>query len=354
MKKSGFLISFFFLSSFGYAQYDNSLVSYIPNSKCGTLSDRAEPRCDKFEEASSTDSILRYWLAPQTVNSNLPVSNTFYFWTSSRELDSVLSQKQLLRTVGSSDPLASWYLMELIRKGVNKNEEIAQHLFSGQRQRTRTAWPNYWATLTESKWDSVNDQLVQVVLMDSALIVKFSPDRNEKHRWKVFDLKGNTISMAEALLRKRHIAAVFLEGRRNVTYVAPRSLHIKDYYRTFILCNQDMIKSWHHAVPGMQAQIIQDLDYLLLMNSYFSEGWMLESQGRRGRIAHASWTMPIAEMKMNNYFFATQRYCWMTGVDANSEATIKILATLRTRWPLQKNPCERFPGKNPVYRPAGK
>lgn len=308
---------------------------------------------NSFAQVSATDSILRFWLAPQTVNSEVPVSKTFYFWTSAQELDSVLSQKQLLRTVAHND-LSDWYLMELVTKGVNKNEELAQHLFSGQRQRTRTAWPNYWATLTESKWDSLNDQLVQVVLMDSALIVKFSPDRNEKHRWKIFDLKGNSIAMSEALARKRHIAAVFIEGRRNVTYAAPRPLHIKDHYRTFILCNQDMIKSWHHGVPGMQDQIVQDLDYLLLLNSYFSEGWTLSSQGKKGKVAYASWSMPVSSMKMNNYFFATQRYCWMSGVDANTDATKQIIDLLRKRWPLQKNPCERFPGKNPVYVPARK
>lgn len=30
-------------------------------------------------ELTATDSILRFWLAPQTLNSNKPVASTFYF-----------------------------------------------------------------------------------------------------------------------------------------------------------------------------------------------------------------------------------------------------------------------------------
>lgn len=295
--------------------------------------------------SSPTDSILRLWLSPQVVNNNKPIANTFYFWTSVRELDSVVKQQRLLRTGPGpqGDPLADEYLEQLVKHGVHDNEEIAHVLFSGSKQRIRTAWPCYWSTLAESNQKPGNDQLVQVVLMDSALIVSFAPDERQKHRWAVYDLRGNVIPMEKALERKRHIAAVFMQGKRNVTFTGPQSYHVKDYYRTFILCNEEMIKSWHHAVPGMQAKILNDLDYLLLLNAYYSEGWTMQAQGRKGKIARASWTMPAAEMRMNELFFATQRFAWMSGVDASQQSTMRIVDLLRERWKLQVNPAEKFP-----------
>lgn len=302
------------------------------------------------EEPSATDSILRLWLSPQIVNNDKPVASTFYFWISPEELDSVLGQKQLLRTSAPSSNLDQIYWDRLLGT-VDDAEPISIHLRSGQRQRIRITWPNYWSQLTEASVLSQENQLIQVELLDSALIVEFSPDENKKNRWAVYDLQGKAVSMERALQRLDYIAAVFISGRNRMSYPGPRVYVHKECYRTFVLCNEKMIKSWHHAVPGMQDKIIQDLDYLLLLNGYFREGWMFPSQGKKGKIALASWTMTESEMKMNNYFFATQRLAWMGGVDADSAATKKIIDLLRMRWPVQKNVCERYPGRYPVYNP---
>lgn len=297
-------------------------------------------------QTSSTDSILRFWLAPQTVNSTAPVARTFYFWISPQELDSVVQQNRLLRTSGQNNMFEERYLEELFSLPQDGEEDaMSAHLRSGDRVRVRNAWPNYWSTLTEGGAPESN-QLVQVVLMDSSLIVAFDTDAKKKNRWTVFDLKGNLIPMETAMVRKHHIAAVFINGKyKTVMQAGTRPVRYMEYYRTFILCNEKMIKSWHHAVPGLQQKILNDLDYLLLLHSYFSEGWRTAAQGKRGKIARAAWVKPVSQMKMGDYFFATQRFAWMSGPHADANSTRNIIDVLRERWPLQKNMMERFPGR---------
>jgi hypothetical protein len=298
-------------------------------------------------QLSATDSIIRFWMAPQTVNSTRPVFNTFYFWASIQEIDSVLNQQRLLRTSETAGMLEARYLDELFYSGQkNPDDGMCAHLRTGDRVRVRAAWPNYWSTLTEGGSES-HDQLVQVVLMDSALIVSFDTEANGKKRWTIFDLRGNEIVMDDAIKRKDHIAVVFVQGKyKAVMQAGPRRLVQQEYYRTFILCNERMIKSWHHAVPGMQQKILNDLDYLLLLHGYFSEGWTMGEPGKRGKLARAAWKKSAAQLKaLDEFFFATQRFAWTDGPRADASSTKVIIDRLRSRWPLQKNMVERFPGR---------
>lgn len=345
-KQAGLILIFLVLAHFGTLP----AAARVSLRQAGTqsdkaslgikLSDRAESRVDKGDAPSATDSILRLWLSPQTISNNKPISNTFYFWTSVVELDSVALQHRLLRTVVQSDHLVNVYQHNLIRE---ENDLVADHLMHGYMQRVRSAWPCYWSQLAE--WQPYgDDQLVQVVLNDSAIIAAYAPDGDKKLRWTFYDLKGNTIARDDAMRRKWQIAAVFISGRNKDVITAPRRYPLKEYYRGFILCNEAMIKSWHHAVPGMQARIISDLDYLLLLNAYFEDPSHEELQGKKGKNCRTAWTMLSTQMKISQLFFATQRFAWMTGVTATQESAKKIIETLRERWPKQKNPVEKFPG----------
>jgi hypothetical protein len=303
----------------------------------------SEALAGEGEEPSATDSILHQWLSPQVVNNNKPVANTFYFWTSTEELDSCLSQGQLLRTSAPSNPAESIYWNKMPGT-IEHPEAISNHLRSGERQRVRAAWPCYWGLLSESFPQSSENQLVQVVLMDSSLIVAFHPDER-KNKWTIFDLHGNSIPMNVALERKRHIAAVFIEARNKVVMMHIHRHVINEYCRSFILCNESMIKSWHHGVPGMQAKIVQDLDYLLLMNAYLGEGLHGQMQGRKGSNCTATWVMPAAKMRVSQMLFATQRFAWDSGKPATQSTSTAIIDLLRERWPRQVKPCERFPAR---------
>jgi hypothetical protein len=232
------------------------------------------------------------------------------------------------------------------------NEPISSHLRSGERQRTRVVWPCYWSVLTDSYQYSSENQLVKVVLNDSSLVVAFYPDQR-KGKWIVWDLKGTMIPMNVALTRKQHIAAVFISGKNKdhelvdlgPSHAGALRTRRKEYYRTFVLCNEDMIKSWHHAVPGMQDKIIRDLDYLLLLNAYLGEGLHAQFQGRKGNNARAAWVKPAVKMRISEMFFATQRLAWWSGEPATEKTTTRIIDLLRERWPKQVKPCERYPGQ---------
>lgn len=294
--------------------------------------------------ASSTDSILRYWLMPQTVSNDKPVANTFYFWTSTQELDTVADQNRLLRTTDCEECDEPYY--SVVLRNSSLNQPLALHLMTGDRQRVRAAWPCYWSNI--GAYNHVvtdNSQLVKVVLKDSALIVALDECAGKKERWKVYDLKGNVISTDEALRRKPQIAAVFYNSYAKVHLRAPvRTLTFSEYRRTFFLCNEDMIKSWHHAVPGLQAKMIRDLDYLVLLNAWFEDPAHCKLQGKKGKNCKAAWHGLQPAMQISDLFFATLRYASVYEPEATQESMKEILDTFRERWKQQKNPVERFPG----------
>jgi hypothetical protein len=219
----------------------------------------------------------------------------------------------------------------------------------------RDAWPCYWADMSEFYADSLKNQLVQVVLMDSALIVSFFPDRKKTKRWECHDLKGNALTMEQALARKRHIAAVYMCSEFKTQTICGFTKKTKlGHFRGFVLCNENMIKSWHHGVPGLQAKVLQDFDYLLLLNAWFENPDHCAVQDRKGKLSYASWNMSATNMKPSDLFFSVLTYSGESGMNAVQSSTMKIIDELRDRFRRQKNPCEAFPGKNPVYIPQRK
>lgn len=352
MKKNSLIILIFFLSFFGYAQNDNLYQRDFLNLTWSYLSDRAPvlseveagARGDKSEEPSSTDSILRNWLAPQTVYDHQPVARTFYFWTSFPDLDSSLEQNQLLRTSVSNDLDILKYKDNLLYHS-RDNEPIVNHLMSGERQRVRSVWTSYWQNINYDTAFPRRQQLVQVVLMDSSLIVSYFPDKKKSERWRVHDLRGNLITMENAMQRKRHIAAVFVSGDDKIVFTGPRRTVYREQYRSFFLCNEDMIKSWHHGVPGLQAKVMKDFDYLILLNAWFENPAHCAAHGPKGKTCSAAWTKLSAQMSVTEMFFATCRRAGYLEPNADQQETKKILEALRVRFQGQMMPCERFPGR---------
>jgi hypothetical protein len=331
MRKSSLLLLIFLLPLIGAAQDQHS-----PAFRFHAWKDE--------QPQSATDSILRLWLAPQTVNDDQPVARTLYFWTSFPDLDSSLKQDQLLRSTYTRDVLAGKYRDELMYHS-RDNEPVVNHLMSGERQRVREAWPCYWQNMHNDTGYERRGQLVQVVLMDSSLIVSFFPDKKKSERWQVHDLRGNLITMESALARKRHIAAVFISGDDKIIFRSPRRAVFREHYRAFFLCNEDMIKSWHHAVPGLQAKVVQDFDYLVLLHAWFEKPEHCAAHGPKGKTCYAAWTKLSTQMTVTGLFFATGRRAGYLEPPADQVETKKIIGQLRERWQTQMMPCERFPGR---------
>lgn len=78
---------------------------------------------EKDKPLTSTDSILQNWLSKGcVVSSQKPVKNRFYFWTTVEELDSVVSQKRLLRTSAPEEQLHYFYWNALFDSKGNRED----------------------------------------------------------------------------------------------------------------------------------------------------------------------------------------------------------------------------------------
>lgn len=298
---------------------------------------------------TATDSILQFWLKKQGVDDAKPIANTFYFWTSPEELDSVDQQHLLLRSQDNNAYTANFYryYREQLSNQKWDANRIAINLREGKFGRTRSAWPCYWS---ENAFDTLfykSTQLVKVELEDSALIVVFHP--KQKKAWQVFDLKGRMLDGAEIEKRSHQIAAVYFSDhiRESMSIEVQIPRKVMDYsQRTFFLCNENMIKAWHHAVPGMQKQILDDLNYLLLLDAYFaSDVKKTLVPGKNGKNVIATWAGNTSEFSVAHYFFRTQTFADSQKPEAFPFAIDQIIGTLRYRWPKQVHAMERFPSR---------
>lgn len=313
-------------------------------------SEKPRAVCSDSTDAS-TDSILRFWLKTQRIDDGKSFGTTFYFWTNAEELAASEKEKTLLRRFDAGTFLQSFY-----RQNINDprwdNHPLAKLLRESDYSRIRDAWPCYWSIGAEN-YQYTGDQLVKVVLEDSALVVVFHPGLKE-NAWQVFDMKSRPVSLPEALKAQSRIALVYFESEKKAQVNIPvnqvdfmpgekhsRKMKISGY-RSFILCNEKMIKSWHHAVPGMQNQVNKDLSYLLLLHAWFgSNAAHMLQPGKNGKNVKAAWK---SEEALSPAQACLQTYRYST-LAADTIATKTIIDELRRCWPLQKNPIEKFPSR---------
>ena len=302
------------------------------------------PHCISSKDTlTATDSILQFWLKPDGVDDDKPIARTFYFWTSVAELDSVSQQHALLRSQYNQDCFIADhadYRKKLEDKKWNKNP-VANLLREGQFGRMRSSWPCYWSELICDTSDHLQTQLVKVELEDSALLVVFRPQN--KIPWEVFDLNGRLIPESEFEKRQDQVAAVYYSDHVNIK-VGGFKL---DYFeRTFFLCNEKIIRVWHHDVPGMQKRIMDDIKYLLLLDAYFgSDAKKTLAPGENGKNVVGCWNGEPKDFSIAQYYFRTQLFADTDKPEAFPFAIDEIIGTLRFRFPRQVNPMENFPSK---------
>lgn len=297
---------------------------------------------------TATDSILHFWLDKQVVENNHPTFNSLWLLLSPAELDSIESSKSLFRKFPFGSFTTMNYFTNINHSRYDK-QPIAQILRSSNNLRLHNAWPSYWSLLNEFQYPYPNgNQLIQVFLEDSALIVSFSP--KEKNPFQVFDVKGNPVSLPDALKRESQIAVVYINEHVKGTYITEiekvktREVNVNMHCRSFFVFNEKMIKHWQHATPSMQHGILKDIDYLLLL-----EAWMKENAqrpalaGKHGKNIVTAWNKPNRERSIQEKIFSTWRYSDETNLDVNYiQSTLK---SVREIWPLQKNPKEKFPSR---------
>lgn len=290
---------------------------------------------------TSTDSILKFWLRSQAVNNTLPVHKTFWLWTSASDLDSIAKYDALLWNFTGADRQQLVYSL-LLNDGHYRDHPCARILLGSDYLRYRSAWTSYWAVCPSADTTQTRkrDQLVQVNLDDSALIVVFRSGAKEKNPFSVYDLNGRMLSWPEAEKRSGHFAAVFVTG--NIAFAGDKTAKRRKMpFRYFILCNEKMIRSWHHGVPGVQQQVAKDMNYLMLLHAW-AEAYPQKSVLKPARSFPAAWNGTGPRMPVAEYYRAAQPE------SANREKNIQpeIRATidfLRAAWRNQVKPVEKFP-----------
>lgn len=306
------------------------LLCFCGKEKKAVAAPSAAAETDPPETA--TDSILKFWLGKQSVNSDSPFPNTLWFWTNWQELDSIDQQKTLLRTAipqTRADKVCDQHLFD--KKW--DSHPVAGWLRSGALQRRRDAWPCYWAIIPAAPVDSFAppNQLVQVVLEDSALVVVFRPD--EKNAFQVFDMQGKIMPLPEAEKSRSRIAMIFLQSGSTSAGI----------FRSFYLCNEKMIRSWHHGVPGVQDKVAMDINYMMLLYAWLEahrEKAVLPGQPE----APLFWTGNPGKMSIAQLIGSTRRTAQREKEDL-LHYTKTAIDHIRQSWRLQLHPMERYPSR---------
>ncbi len=303
---------------------------------------------------TATDSILINWLGKTAVTGAVPKLNRFYLWLEQQEIDSVLQQKNLLRHAQPQSTMEWIYQSSLMEARFAANP-VAQQLRSGQRIRKREAWSNLWAMITETHDTDPRNQLLEVVLEDTAWVALFRPE--SKKPFVVVDVRGNIIPDLEAQNKAHRIAVVLFQSvltskkmdelkERKLRFSIPGSNTESAHFRSFMLVNENMIKSWHHAVPGVQEKLLSEIKYLLLLDAWMSNSPKNQAnRGKNGKVALDKWESNRKLKRVNDAFFANLRVTGNYGIDANPAVVKRCIAVLRERWPNQKDAVERYPSK---------
>ncbi|GAB4142071.1 MAG: hypothetical protein Fur0041_17230 [Bacteroidia bacterium] len=309
----------------------------------------------KDDSLTATDSILIRWLSRTAVDANPPAFKNFYLWLEPQELDSVLKENKLLRNAKAQTTMEAVYENIIFSKSYDRHP-VAQQLRKSSSLFKREAWTSCWTGLTEVHDNDPRTQLVMVELEDSAWIA--CVNTSAKQAWKVYDIKGNLIPENEVIKYPSRIASVCfvetLSGKKASAIEEKRRLKLLASFggnqhvvlRSFILCNESMIRNWKHAVPGVQEHILNEIKYLLLLNAYWQNDPSKQvPQGKEGKYALKQWNAVKRSNNISALFYSNLRITGNGGVNAEYFWAKRCVDMLRFRWMQQNNPADKYPSK---------
>lgn len=222
----------------------------------GTAS-RSVPETDELYAAFSKDVLLHQQFG-RTV---------FYSWTSTEQIDSLRKDGPLLYKSQSDEGELSLYDLSLNDKKYN-TDPVAELLRNPAFARKRYAWSNPWATCNTLAPEYYGDQLLEIMLEDSAYICGFFP--GTKNPFRVQRTNGEPVSGNELLAHPDRIGAVYHVNSMNrkprgaVKRKGTRTIPGKFFrpyfepFREYIIVNERMVKQWSYGTPGVSDRIAKD------------------------------------------------------------------------------------------------
>jgi hypothetical protein len=211
----------------------------------------------------------------QEVYRNDFVRNTLYTWTTDEQINELRKNKILLtKSKSETQGYASFDVS--LRDSSLKNNPIAKLLQEEQFAKKRFAWSNAWATVMGWKGESYGNNLVKIVLHDSAIIGRFD-SFNKQEPFSFSDFKGEKLTTDYVIKNKNRIAAIYhlnyYEGKRKVfkrkntgTYSQETKKAITQkaniLFREFVIINEKMIKNWSYGTSDIKNEIKSEITLL--------------------------------------------------------------------------------------------
>lgn len=207
--------------------------------------------------------------------------NTLYSWTTEEQVLELKESKTLLKK-SISEKYGPSLFDTRIQNCADSGNQMAKMIQEPQFAKKRFAWVNGWATVRGWPGESYGNQLIKIVLSDSAIIGKF--DTNEEVPFQFLDMKGNKLSEDYVLRNKHRLAVIyhlnFKEGMRlnriyrHGTYNKPTIKNTLSQipYREYVVINESMIKYWSTGTSDILEEMSREVDFLQEQID-FAKGW---------------------------------------------------------------------------------
>jgi hypothetical protein len=224
-----------------------------------TFTDPGVPQC------SSTG--VDQPLASQEVVNQAPTRRVLYSWTTPEQVEELRRDRQLFvrsEQVGAGRGFAFTAIEQIATFSDPTTQQLARLLAGDLFAKIRYAWPNPWATRMGWPGEDYGNQLLRIVLKESAWTVIV-----QHATITVLDMSGNPVPLATAIATPERIGAIFFVkdqafGGAGCSVGTFQSTAGGATYREFILGNAAMVEEWSLATPEILQRLSDDIASLNL------------------------------------------------------------------------------------------
>lgn len=273
----------------------------------------------------------------------------FYSWTTQQQIDTLRKGAPFLLKSQSDEGAVSLYDVSLQDKKYSNNP-LAALLRNPAFARKRYAWSNPWATCDALSPEYYGDQLIEIILEDSAYICGFFP--GEKEPFRVMCADGKPVSVQEAVKHPDRIGAVYHVNSMNkrpfgkVKYDGTRWMPGKRFtryyepFREYIIVNERMVRQWSYGTPGIVDRMAKDAYKFKRLAE--TEKFTPQLKGYCGKNYAERWHAAAAEQ--------TSEACVLQGaaftkMDLDTDVCVQIAKELQEAFFTQQKLIIKYPSK---------
>jgi hypothetical protein len=231
---------------------------------------KIDPEALKIRADSDTeDSLFLKSFHKQCIYNDDFVRNTFYTWTTTDQIEELRQKKSLLSRSKSKNNEWSQF-DQALRDTTFSKLPIAKLLQDDMFKNKRFGWTNSWATVMGWKDEQYGDQLLKIVLDETAIIGIFN-EEDKAHPFRFYYMNGKPAEESAVIRSKNKLAAVYHISERKVK----KSQHVMQGYTTyrkgkrnevpfreFVILNESMIKSWSYGTPDVLSELDAEISLL--------------------------------------------------------------------------------------------